>query len=145
MASIRLDIEPIDTTATRWAKEAVHSLAARLPAFELDGTEVGTGAGRRVCWRRFRHRRAEHDLVTEQWSWLVRGVGYTLSGTTADADHRAYSEVFAAVAATFDPGGSVRRRDQPPTPSSTTIRAPRRGTLVMLRTFGSSSPTDITS
>lgn len=108
--SIRLEVEPVTGAWGRWVAETERGLAERVPGLELEIRAThrrerrrragGEGAG----YRRFRHRRAARRLVTEQWLWMVGGLGLTLSGSCAERDRAAHATCFAAVAATFRPG-----------------------------------------
>jgi hypothetical protein len=51
-------------------------------------------------------RTGEHEVVSEQWCWLIQGVGFTLTGTVAREDYADYTDLFEDVAGTF----SVRRQ-----------------------------------
>jgi len=42
-------------------------------------------------------------VVSDQWAWLVDGVGVTLTCTVAREDYADYYDVFEAVAETVDP------------------------------------------
>lgn len=99
--SLRLEVEPVKVPPRQWYDDTVADLAARLPDFGLDDEEVSDLEGREACYRRFAHRRAGRDVVTEQWAWWVDGLGFTLSGTVAREDHAELGELFEEVAATF--------------------------------------------
>jgi hypothetical protein len=99
--SLRLEVEPVKVLPRQWYDDAVAELGVRLPGFELDHEEIYDLGDHETCSRRFTHRRAGHDLVTEQWAWWFDGLGFTLSGCVAREDHAEHDELFGAVAATF--------------------------------------------
>lgn len=71
-------------------------------AFEVGGHPVG--------YRRFGHRVAGREVVSEEWTWEVDGVAHVLTGTVPREDYLEVCEVFEAAAASVDPaqlGGST--------------------------------------
>lgn len=86
---------------TTWRAEAVGALAGQLDGFDLEDDDEFDLDDRPVAYHRFSHRLGEFDLIVEQWSWLVDGVGITLTGSVAREDFLDYSEVFERVAGTL--------------------------------------------
>jgi hypothetical protein len=86
-----------------WRAAALAELGRRLDDFEVEDADDYERGGRPVAYRRFAHRVAATDLVSEQWAWLVDGRGITLTGTVARVDYPAYCDLFEAVAETVDP------------------------------------------
>lgn len=93
----------VDGDLTSWRREALDELAARLPEMDVEDEDVFDLEGREVVYARFAHRLGLAELVSEQWSWRVGGVGFTLTGTVAREDYEDWCDVFEAVAATFEP------------------------------------------
>lgn len=87
-----------------WRAEALAELGRCLDDFEVEDEDDYDLDGRPVAYRRFAHRVAQADIVSEQWAWVVDGLGVTLTGTVARADYPAYCDLFEAVAETVDPG-----------------------------------------
>lgn len=94
----------VDGDLASWRREALDELAAQLPDLDVEDEDVFDLEGREVVYARFAHRLGLADLVSEQWSWRVGGVGFTLTGTVAREDYEDWCDVFEAVAATFEPG-----------------------------------------
>lgn len=99
-----LRVEPVAAPLVAWRAEALTELANRLYDFELDDVEDYELEGRPVAYRRFAHRIAVADLVSEQWAWQVGGTGLVLTCTVAREDYAAWCDVFESIAATLDPG-----------------------------------------
>ena len=49
-------------------------------------------------------------VLSDQWLWVVDGVGHQLLGTVAAEEYAAYCDVFESVAETFDPEAGGRSR-----------------------------------
>ena len=60
-------------------------------------------AGHDTVYRRFGHTVGRVPVLTDQWLWVVDGVGHQLVGTVAAAEYEDYCDVFESVAETFDP------------------------------------------
>lgn len=101
--SLRLTLEPVTTPTEEWHAECAEELPTRFSGFALDDEDTYEIGLHEARYRRFSHRRAGHDLVSEQWAWVVDGLGFLLSTTVAREDYLHYFEVFEAVADTFDP------------------------------------------
>ena len=104
--SFVLDAEPVDCSFESWQEKALAALSDLLQRFDDEDTDdyrLGPGLAR---YRRVSHVSSEHDLVSEQWCWLIDGVGFTLTGTVAREDYADFCELLEDVADTF----SVRRR-----------------------------------
>ena len=92
----------VDDDLATWRADAVAALADQLPAFALEDEDSFELGGHRVAYRRFAHRLGTAELLSEQWAWLVDGLGVTLTGTVAREDYLAYCDLFEAVAATVE-------------------------------------------
>jgi hypothetical protein len=93
----------VDGSLASWRARALVGLAERLDAFDLEDEDDVELDGREAAYRRFGHRDGFADLVSDQWAWLVDGLGVTLTCTVAREDYADYCEVFEAVAETVDP------------------------------------------
>lgn len=89
---------PVDTDLETWRAGAMHDLAERLVAFEVDDVDRFESAHGPVIYHRFAHRLGLVNVVCDQWSWVVDGVGLTLTGTVACEDYPDYCDVFELVA-----------------------------------------------
>ncbi|QZY28902.1 hypothetical protein [Nocardioides coralli] len=58
--------------------------------------------GHSVHYRRLGHREAGVEVLSEEWTWLVDGASWVLTGTVRREDYLAVCEVFEAVAASVD-------------------------------------------
>lgn len=92
----------VDTDLLTWRAEVLAELARRLDDFALEDAAEPAIGPHRVAYRRFAHRLGDVDVLSEQWAWLVDGVGVTLTGSVAREQHRAYRSLFEAVAASVD-------------------------------------------
>ena len=108
-----LDAEPVEVDLDRWQRRAATHLAELLEGFELEDTDDYHLGDEAVRYCRIAFRTGEHDVVCEQWCWLVQGIGFTLSCTVAREDHAELTDLFEDVATTF----SVR--DGPARPGHT--------------------------
>ena len=93
----------VEDSLTAWRARALAGLAELLDAFELEDEDDVEVDGRDAAYRRFAHRHGLADVVSEQWAWLVDGVGVTLTCTVAREDYADYCDVFEAVAETVEP------------------------------------------
>ena len=106
MPRFALDAEPVDCSFESWQEKALATLSDLLQRFEEEDTDdypVGEDLAR---YRRVSFVSSEQHLVSEQWCWLIEGVGFTLTGTVAREDYADFCDLFEDVAGTF----SVRRR-----------------------------------
>ena len=99
----------VDDSLASWRTRALAGLAERLEAFELEDEDDLELDGREATYRRFSHRTGLADLVSDQWAWVVDGVGVTLTCTVAREDYADYCDVFEAVAETVDPARAGAR------------------------------------
>lgn len=90
-----------DDLAT-WRCEAVRAVSAQLDGFELEDEDEYDLGAHRVRYHRFGHRLGTAELISEQWSWLVDGLGVTLTCTVARQEYAAYCDLFEDVAATVE-------------------------------------------
>jgi hypothetical protein len=93
----------VDDSLTAWRERALDGLAERLDAFDLEDRDDVELDGHEAAYHRFAHRDGLADVVSDQWAWLVDGVGVTLTCTVAREDYADYYDVFEAVAETVDP------------------------------------------
>jgi hypothetical protein len=94
---------PVSDELAPWRATAMARLAEQLDDFDLEDQDDLELDGRPVAYRRFAHRGATADLVSDQWAWVHDGLGVTLTGTVAREDYAHYCDVFEAVAETFEP------------------------------------------
>jgi hypothetical protein len=73
------------------------------PGFDLEDEDSFELAGHEVEYRRFGHVVAGVPVLSDQWLWVVDGVGHRLLGTVAAEEYPDYCDVFESVAETFDP------------------------------------------
>lgn len=102
-ATVRLTCTTAAGPLTDWRDEAMVELSRTLDLFELDDAEDYVLGDHDVAYRRYAWRRGAHDLLAEEWSWLVGGLGLTLTGVVAREDYADVADVFDAVAAALDP------------------------------------------
>ncbi len=110
---IRLDVTGVTGTLHAWRERDLAVLSSRRVDFELDDEDDFELHGRAVAYRRFAFRRGDDDLLCEQWAWLVGDRGYTLTCTVGWADYADYSDLFEAVADTFEPPDPPENQDSP--------------------------------
>jgi hypothetical protein len=96
-----LDAEPVDVDLGRWQLGTAEELAAALEYFEIEESDLFDLFGEPVGYRMYSFFRNGQDLLTEQWCWLVDGVGYTMSGTAARVDYLDVTDLFEQVAESF--------------------------------------------
>ncbi len=90
----------VDTDLDTWRAAAIDELADRLVDFEVEDEDEFDLEGRTVRYHRFAHRLGAADLLSDQWSWLVDGLGVTLTCSVAREDYPDYCDVFEAIAET---------------------------------------------
>lgn len=88
----------VDDDLRTWRGEAMQALADQLHAFALEDEDEFDLGPHRVAYRRFAHRLGSAELLSDQWAWLVDGLGVTLTCTVAREDYLAYCDLFEAVA-----------------------------------------------
>ncbi len=93
---------PAEGDLASWRAAAHVDLASQLTGFALEDEDVFDVNGREVHYSRFGHRYGVVDVVCDQWSWLVDGVGVTLTGLVAREDYATWCDVFDAVAETVE-------------------------------------------
>jgi len=103
VATLRLISANVSSTLADWRDQAMLDLSRSLDYFELDDEDHYVLGDHDVAYRRYAWRRGAHDLVAEEWSWLVGGLGLTLTGVVAREDYADLADVFDLVAASLDP------------------------------------------
>ncbi|MCL2543403.1 MAG: hypothetical protein FWE71_13245 [Nocardioidaceae bacterium] len=93
---------PVEDGLAEWRRETLDALARQLDRFEVEDEDSYDLGMQRVHYHRFGHRLGVAELITEQWSWLVDGLGVTLTCTVARQDYAAYCDLFEDVAATVE-------------------------------------------
>lgn len=99
---LTLHCAPVDLPLGRWRREAMAELSRRLPGFDLEDDDDFDLDGHEVAYRRFAHRLGAADLLSDQWAWVVDGVGVTLTCSVAREDYWDYCDVFESIAETVD-------------------------------------------
>ncbi|GAA3829936.1 hypothetical protein [Nocardioides panacisoli] len=92
----------VEESLATWRAGAIAALARQLPAFALEDRDEFDLGEQPVAYHRFGHRLGTLELLSEQWAWLVDGLGVTLTCTAAREDYPAFCDLFEAVAATVD-------------------------------------------
>jgi hypothetical protein len=96
---------PPGRDANEWYDTNIARLPTVLHDFKLIDTEH-TRLGGWPARRMLAHHHAEPGAVTmEQWSAARRDTGYTLTAATATLEYHGLAEMFAAIAARFEPDG----------------------------------------
>ena len=72
---LSLRCSPVDGTLEEWRAAATVELGRRLEDLEVEDEDVYDLDGTPVSYARCGHRAGARDLVSEQWAWLVDGVG----------------------------------------------------------------------
>ncbi len=86
-----------------WQEHALTLLGRTLREFILIDTEA-TEVGGRPARRTLAHHATEAGAVTlEQWATVARGLGFTLSTSVGTLEYDDLADMFAAMAAGFDP------------------------------------------
>jgi hypothetical protein len=99
---IVLRSQPVADDLRTWRRDALAALAAQLEEFELEDEDDDELTSRPARYHRFGHRLGSTHLITEQWSWLVDGLGVTLTCTVERAAYIDYCELFEDVAETIE-------------------------------------------
>jgi len=93
---------PVADDLRAWRDEAVAALAAQLPDFALEDADDYLLGDHVVAYRLFAHRFGTVDVLSEQWAWLVDGLGVTLTCSVAREDYPTFCDLFEAVAGTVE-------------------------------------------
>ena len=101
-----LDAEPVDCSFESWQESALAALGDQLQGFDQEDTDDYQLGHEHARYRRVSFVSSEHNLVSEQWCWLIEGVGLTLTGTVAREDYADFCDLFEDVAGTL----AVRRQ-----------------------------------
>lgn len=94
----------VESELLAWREEAIAALSTQLAEFELEDEDEYDLAGQAVAYRRFSYRHGTSDILSEQWAWVVDGVGVTLTGSVDRTDYEAFRDLFESVAATIEIG-----------------------------------------
>jgi hypothetical protein len=94
--------QPHDGSLAAWRDLVARADEGR-PGFDLEDEDTFELAGHAVEYRRFGHTVAGVHVLSDQWLWVVDGVGHQLLGTVAAEEYASYCDVFESVAETFDP------------------------------------------
>ena len=92
-----------------WRLRVAASDASR-SELDLEDDDCFEVAGHGCVYRRFGHTVVGVPTLTDQWLWVVDGLGHRLTGTVAAVDYEDYCDVFESVAETFDPDADRRSR-----------------------------------
>lgn len=93
---------PVTDDLRAWREEAMAALSGQLPGFALEEAEEYLLGVHVVAYRLFEHRFGTADVLSEQWAWLVDGLGVTLTCSVAREDYPTFCELFEAVAETVE-------------------------------------------
>lgn len=86
-----------------WHAASLRDRATRLAAFDLEDEDEFDLADRAVSYCRYAHRRRGVELLSDEWAWLVEGVGFVLTCTAAREDYPDLCDVFDSIAEAFEP------------------------------------------
>lgn len=106
LPTLRLVVTPVRVPEADWVAEELAELSARLGVLVVEHEGSPDPGGTETFHHRVRHLRRGTAALTEQWGWLVGGLGFTLTASAAAHDHDTLAEVFAAVAASFTVGAA---------------------------------------
>ena len=101
--------EPFAGSLEAWRLQVCAADSARLD-LDVEDDDCFEVAGHGCVYRRLGHTVGRVPVLTDQWLWVVDGVGHQLVGTVAAADYEDYCDVFESVAETFDPDADRRSR-----------------------------------
>ena len=101
--------EPFDGDLDAWHRQVAEADASR-PDLELEDEDAFELGGHDVVYRRFGHAVSGVPVLSDQWLWVVDGLGHQLLGTVATDEYADYCDVFESVAETFDPDRVGRSR-----------------------------------
>jgi hypothetical protein len=79
-------------------------------SLEMEDDDCFEVAGHDTVYRRFGHTVGRVAVLSDQWLWVVDGIGHQLVGTVAAAEYEDYCDVFESVAETFDPHADRQSR-----------------------------------
>ena len=103
--------EPFAGSLDDWRLQVVPSRRRRAGPTTSRTTTASRSAGHDTVYRRFGHTVGRVAVLSDQWLWVVDGVGHQLLGTVAAAeDYEDYCDVFESVAETFDPHADRQSR-----------------------------------
>lgn len=92
----------VDLDLRTWRSQALLDLRAQLADFALEDADELDLGDHRVTYCRFAHRFGAADVLSDQWAWVVDGLGVTLTCTVAREDYPTYCDLFEDIAATVD-------------------------------------------
>ena len=101
--------EPFDEDLDGWRRLVAAADASRT-GYDLEDEDTFELGGHDVVYRRFSHTVAGVPVLSDQWLWVVDGLGHQLLGTVAADEYADYCDVFESVAETFDPEVGGRSR-----------------------------------
>lgn len=101
--TVRLCCQRVAEQLGPWRHRSLTELALRVDDFELEDEDDYEADGHDVAYRRFAHRADGVDLLSDQWAWLVDGLGVTLTCSVAREDYADWCDVFEVIAETVDP------------------------------------------
>ena len=101
--------ESVDQDLDGWLRLVAAADASRAD-HDLEDEDAFELGGHDVVYRRFSHTVAGVPVLSDQWLWVVDGVGHQLLGTVAADEYADYCDVFESVAETFDPDADHRSR-----------------------------------
>lgn len=93
---------PVADDLDAWRDEAMAALATQLPDFALEESDSYALGEHVVAYRLFAHRLGTADVLSEQWAWLVGGLGVTLTCSASREDYPTFCDLFEAVAGTVE-------------------------------------------
>lgn len=99
---IVLRCAPVDSDLATWRGQAILDLRAQLVDFALEDADEFDLGDHRVAYHRFAHRLGAADVLSDQWAWVVDGLGVILTCSVAREDYLAYCDLFEDIAATVD-------------------------------------------
>ena len=101
--------EPFDQDLDAWCRLVASADSSR-PDHDLEDEDAFELGGHDAVYRRFGHTVAGVPVLSDQWLWVVNGVGHQLLGTVATDEYADYCDVFESVAETFEPEAGGRSR-----------------------------------
>lgn len=100
---VRLRCVPTPGRAATWPDQSSADLRATCVDFALEDEDDYELAGRWVGYRRYAHRLHGADVLCEEWTWWVDGLGLVLTCSVAREEYADYCDVFEAIAETVEP------------------------------------------
>ncbi len=97
--------EPFRGDLDAWRRLVAAADASRAGC-DLEDEDAFELGGHDVVYRRFSHTAVGVPVLSDQWLWVVDGVGHQLLGTVAADEYADYCDVFESVAETFEPDSS---------------------------------------